>query len=129
MAEKTRNIWIVNGLLAVILALLGAYYVRSGATPAYAAGGGWETDGVMAMSTTGDNERLVLVDTAKQSIMVYKILNKQFRLVGARSYKYDVEIEDSAGTRIEKTGTGASYLEIWQMYQEHLNQKAAGKTP
>ncbi|HYF51944.1 MAG TPA: hypothetical protein VEJ63_21225 [Planctomycetota bacterium] len=117
MSEQTKNKWIVNGLLAVILALLGGYYIRSGVASAFAAGGGWETDGVMAISTVGDNDRLVLVDTTKQNIMVYKILNKQFRLVGARSYKYDVEIEDTAGTKIEQSGTGATYLEVWQFYQ------------
>jgi hypothetical protein len=121
MNENTKNTWMINGLLAVILALLAGYYIHNGSAPAYAAGGGWETDGVMAMSTSGDNERLVLVDTGKQNIMVYKILNKQFRLVGARSYKYDVEIEDSAGSDIEKKGTGATYLDVYGFYQKHIN--------
>lgn len=127
MSENTKNTWMINGLLAVILALLAGYYIHSGSAPAFAAGGGWETDGIMALSTTGDSDRLVLVDTGKQNIMVYKILNKQFRLVGARSYKYDVEIEDSAGSEIEKKNTGATYLEVYTYYQNHVLNQASKK--
>jgi len=127
MSEQMKNKWMINGLLAVILTLLCGYYIRSGMAPAHAAGGGWETDGVMAISTVGDNDRLVLVDTGKQNIMVYKQLNKQFRLVGARSYKYDVEIEDSANTPIEARGQGATYHEVWALYQTYLKDKAAAK--
>jgi hypothetical protein len=127
MSEQTKSKWAINGLLAVILVLLSGYYIRNGVAPVHAAGGGWETDGVMAVATSGDNDRLVLVDTGKQNIMVYKQLNKQFRLVGARSYKYDIEIEDSANTPIEKSGTGATYLEVWTLYQKHLKEKAASK--
>jgi hypothetical protein len=127
MSEQTKSAWLINGLLAVILVLLAGYYVHNSAAPAFAAGGGWETDGIMAMSTTGDNDRFVLVDTGKQNIMVYKILNKQFRLLGARSYKYDVEIEDSADSEIEKKGSGATYLDVYAFYQRHVNKPASSK--
>ncbi|MFH0938833.1 MAG: hypothetical protein V1899_06095 [Planctomycetota bacterium] len=116
MSEKNRNFWIINGLLAVILALLVGLYLNVN-QKAYAAGGGWETDGIMANSFSGGSERLIIMDTKKQNIMSYKILGSgQFRLVGARSYKYDVEIEDSAGTSVE-TGNGKTFSEIFNQYE------------
>lgn len=115
MTDATKQTWTVNALLAVILALLGGYYYQQNSAPAFAAGGGWETDGVVAGTTT-DIERLVVVDTKKQNIMIYKTAQgRALRLVGARSYKYDVEIEDSAGTAIEQ-GNGRTFKEVYDLY-------------
>ncbi len=115
MTEATKQTWTINALLAVILALLVGYYVQQHSAPAFAAGGGWETDGVVAGTTT-DIERLVVVDTKKQNIMIYKTAQgRALRLVGARSYKYDVEIEDSAGTPIE-AGNGRTFKEVYDIY-------------
>jgi hypothetical protein len=119
MNTESKTNWLINGLLSIILALLVGVYIRTSDNSAYAAGG-WETDGIMAMSTAPLNERLVIVDTKKQSICVYKTRTNKFRLFQARNYKYDLEIEDSAA--IEK-GQGASYVDTWTMYLEHLYKK------
>lgn len=117
MSEQSRRAWIINGLLAVILALLLGIYLSFHSQNAYAAGGGWETDGIMLAATQTTNERLVLVDTAKTTIMIYKTAGAgQFRLVGARSYKYDVELEDTAGSTVE-TGSGKTFTEVYHLYQ------------
>jgi hypothetical protein len=117
MSQPSRHAWVVNGLLAVVLALLLGIYINFHSQNAYAAGGGWETDGVMLACTQTTNERLVLVDTQKKNIMIYKTAGAgQFRLVGARSYKYDVELEDTAGSTVE-TGSGKSFTEVYHLYQ------------
>jgi len=112
------NLWMQNTLLLGVLGLLAYVYFGAPATPAHAAGGGWETAGVMAVSTPGaNNERLVLIDTKKQVICVYRNAGLgRFRLVGARSYKYDVEVKDSSGSAIEK-GNGLTYFEMKQYYE------------
>lgn len=114
MNEKPKTRWTINALLAVILALLLGYYFQSPAQKAHAAGGGWDTDGIMALSTAADNERIVLVDSKKQNIMVYKQQGNKFRLVGARSFKYDVEIPDAEG---DKLGNDATFLKVWGAWQ------------
>jgi len=118
--SDTKNSWTINALLAVILVLLCGFYFNSTSKSAYAAGGGWDTDGVMAISTGADNERVILIDTKKMNIMVYKPLGNKFNLVGARNYEYDVQIEDSEGTAIEKSN-GKTYMEVFRIYHELKN--------
>jgi hypothetical protein len=113
MSDKLRINWTINGLLAVILVLLCGYYFQTPMQKAHA-GTGWDTNGIMAM-TTAANESLVLVDTAKQNIMVYKATQQKFRLIGARSYKYDVEVDDTEGTSIVK-GNGATFIDMMKFY-------------
>jgi hypothetical protein len=120
MTSPTKNAWLINGLLAVILVLLVGHYLGSSA-PAYAAGGGWDTDGIMA--TTGfETDRIVLIDTKNKQIMVYKTTGKAFRLVGARSFEYDVLVDDSAGTPIEKAPQGMTWMQMYNMYKAALNK-------
>jgi hypothetical protein len=114
MSDKMKAAWAVNGLLAVIFVLLAGHYWNTPATPAYAVGGGWETNGIMA-GTALDTERIILVDTTTKNIMIYKIIGNSFRLVGARAYDYDVLIEDSAGTPIER-GTGATWRNVRDLW-------------
>ena len=114
-----RETWIINGLLAVILALLVGFYVNRGVPSAAAAVGG---DAVMAMSTSGPADHLVLVDTNNQNIMVYQVRGKgNFGLIGARSYKYDVEMEDTTYVN-QITNVGITFAEAYQMYE--ANRKA-----
>ena len=40
-----------------------------------AAGGGWDTDGVMVTTTATPQERIVLIDTKNQNMMIYKPRN------------------------------------------------------
>jgi hypothetical protein len=121
MSDKTKTVWAINGLLAVIMALLAVYYFKSSPEFAHARGGGWETDGIMAISGTGANENLVIVDTNPdvQTMMVYKGTGGagKFKLIGARSFKYDFELEDSSippGNPI--LTNGATFLQVYQMY-------------
>ena len=108
--------WFENALLLGLLGLLALVYGTLPNKTAQAAGGGWDTNGVMAV-TTGPSERLVLIDTTKKNICVYRNLGAgQFRLVGARSYKYDVEIKDSKATEIER-GNGVTFHEIKKLYE------------
>lgn len=124
MSDNAKTSWLINGLLVAILVLLLGNYAKSHALPsAQAAGGGWETDGVMVLPITNLNERFVLVDTKKQNICVYHgRANGTFGLVGARSYKYDIEIED---TDALKMGTGWNYITTKQYYDN--KDKAAAK--
>lgn len=111
-----RKVWLENAVLGGILALLACVFFVLPSKHAQAAGGGWDTNGVMAV-TTKQNERLVLIDTVKKNLCVYKTLGAgQFRLVGARSYRYDLEVKDSAGTPIEK-GNGLTYIEMKKLYE------------
>ena len=122
MNQTQKTDWIINSLLATILALLVVFYSSNGEQKAFAAGGGWDTNGVMAMTTNGPNNYLVLVDTNKHNIMVYRTQGAgEFRLVGARSYKYDVEMQDTAGSTVEKNGITAD--QVHQIYEEHKNKK------
>ena len=113
----TRNPWFENALLAAIFCLLAYFYATMPESTAQAAGGGWDTNGIMALTTGGQTERLVMVDTNKKNICVYKIRGAgEFRLVGARSYKYDLDMKDTAGTAVEK-GNGVTYIQVRQMVQ------------
>ncbi len=103
MNDAFKNSWVINGLLAVILVLLVGNYLS--AITQHPRLKPLEHGTRMAQwfsQTQGDNERLVVVDTTKQTIMVYHArVGGGFGLVGVRSYKYDVEIED-----LEKRGGG-----------------------
>lgn len=115
-----RRAWLVNLGLAAALAL-AALAIRYVQTPASAAGGSWDTDGVMANTTEGDTERLVIVDTQMKNMTVYKTdATGEFRLVAARTYKHDMDIAfkfgDVAHTPdIEKRG-GITAQRAFEMY-------------
>ncbi len=116
MTDRSKSIWTMNALLAIILALLGTYYVSIPSPSAYAAGGGWETDGIMVTNTASDGERLVLIDTTKKTIMIYRPQTNKFRLVGARSYEYDVQIEDTEAVKM--SGTGVTFMEVFKAWND-----------
>ena len=126
MSENTKTTWLMNGLLAVILVLLAGNYAKNHALPsAQAAGGGWETDGIMVLPVTGLNERFILIDTKKQNLCVYHgRANGSFGLVGARSYKYDIEMEDTE--KLRNVGTGLNYIQVKQLYE---NKDAGAAKP
>jgi hypothetical protein len=120
-----RDLWFENALLLGILALLVGLYAGRPEPRAEAAGGGWETDGVIALSGAGS--KLVLVDTARKNLCIYRTRGLgEFRLVGARSFKYDVEIKDSAGPGggpgdMEKHGW--TYTQVRSRYEADLKVK------
>lgn len=120
----SRDLWFENALLLGLLALLVCVYANLPGRQAQAAGGGWDTDGIIALSG-GTSGKILLVDTLKRNMCLYKTRGGEFRLVGARSFKYDVEIEDSAGSEMEK-GTGWTYHQVWRQYEQGLKAKATG---
>jgi hypothetical protein len=114
--EEKQSLWFQNVLLLGMVALLATLYVLLPDRKAHAAGGGWETDGVLCVSATGD-ERILLIDTQKKTMCVYRTRGLgEFRLVGARNFKYDVEIDDTSGSK-DVEYKGASYLEIKSIYE------------
>ena len=71
-----------------------------------------DTDGIMIGSTTTPVERLVLVDTKKQSIMIFRARQGGgLGLSGIRNYKYDVEMQDTGVTKLPGGGNGWTYVQ------------------
>ena len=117
--ETKRNLWGQNVLLLGLLALLVCVYALLPGQNAHAAGGGWETEGILALSATGET-RVVLVDTRKKAMCVYRTRGLgEFRLVGARSFQYDVEIQDTAKSR-EIEYKGINYFQVKSMYEQQM---------
>ncbi len=118
MNDKLKMDWIVNGLLAVILVLLAGTYLNTFASKtAHAAGqgGGWETNGIMVTSVSGTSERMVLIDTTKQNIMIYHAqTGGRLGLSGVRNYKYDVEMIDTEGRG--KNNPPMTYWDVKNIY-------------
>jgi hypothetical protein len=130
MSDNAKHAWAINGLLAVILAILIAVYASMSGAKAYAAGGGWDTNGVMAI-TANQTERLILINTdpndkiSGQQIMLYRIQGAgKFRLIGARNYKYDVELIDTAASQSTeaKYTAGVTFKEVYDDYQKSINK-------
>jgi hypothetical protein len=121
--SASRDLWFENALLLGLLALLVCVYVNLPSRQAQAAGGGWDTDGIIAFSGTSGG-KILLIDTVKRNMCLYKTRSNEFRLVGARSFKYDVEIEDSAGSEMERTGW--TYHQVWRQYEQGLTKTKAG---
>ncbi len=119
MSSRAKQAWILNAGIAVLF-LVAAVAIRQLNAPVHAAGGGWDTNGIMANTTEGDTERLVLVDTTKKNIMVYKTDGPGvFRLMSARSYRYDTNLPGEAGDtskidEVEKRN-GVSFIRWCEM--------------
>ena len=115
MSSRAKQAWLLNAGLAVMF-LIAAVVIRNISTPVYAAGGGWDTNGIMANTTEGDAERLVLVDTTKKNIMVYKTEGAgQFRLMSARSYRYDAALEDTSKADELEKRNGVSFMRACEL--------------
>jgi hypothetical protein len=115
---NAKKAWLINLFLAMGMGLswwlAGALQSR-----AHAAGGSWETDGILVNTTESDNERLVIVDTEKKQLMVYRTDGVgQFRLVSARNYRYDVEFEDTSKINSIEKRTDGTYLYMYELYQQ-----------
>lgn len=118
-ALSTFNSWALNAALAI--ALIGATVTTHLRSKVNAAGGGWATDGIMANSIDSDQDRAVVIDTDKKQIAVYKIQGSgQFRLVGARDYKYDMLLVDTSKIAEIENKNGITAMRAYELYQEHL---------
>lgn len=115
MSEKTKHEWLCTAALAGAL-LLGAVFTGP-IQRAYAVGGSWETDGILVNTTENDRDRLVLIDTTKQRLMIYRCDRAgSFRLINARCYKYDLELEDtSKAEEFERKG-GATFRRVYELF-------------
>jgi len=94
---------------------------RGGA--ALAGGGG--NDKLIAVTTDGqgmESNRLILVNTTKQKILVYKLTGNDMGLVVVRGYDYDQELQF---TRPGAPGNGYDYETIKKLVEEDRKAKAA----
>ncbi|MHC4914498.1 MAG: hypothetical protein ACYTGB_03320 [Planctomycetota bacterium] len=97
-------------------AMLAAYFGARLASPdagsvALAGGASVSEDrGSMVAVTTaaqgGDSNRLILVDTAKKRILVYRIHSNYMRLIAARPYKFDLKLQTTDSVRVPGNGLG-----------------------
>ena len=120
MNTRAKNSWLLNlGLASAGTITLLLLHLLGAQAPVHATGGSWDTDGILVNTTESEIERLVIVDTRSQSIMVYKTegLGK-FRLTAARSYKYDLELQDTSKNDEIEQHSGATVLRIYDMYEE-----------
>lgn len=121
---STFNAWALN--VALVIALIGAGATAHLRSKANAAGGGWATDGIMANAIDFDNERVVLIDTDKKQIAVYKVQGSgQFRLIAARDYKYDLLLEDTSGVAEIETHNGITAMRAAELWEEHKNRNVS----
>src|ERR1700750_653521 len=117
MNSHAKREWFNTAALAFGLLLAVALLRPMGS--AQAAGGSWDTDGILVNTTESDRDRLVLIDTTKQRLMIYKCDRAgSFRLINARCYKYDLELEDtSKAEEFEKKG-GATFSRVYELFNK-----------
>jgi hypothetical protein len=111
-----RPTWTEALLLVLLGGVLGSLLVRSGsAGSAEALAGGGAAGGVIAVAGYGERSDLFyVVDTARQRICVYRWMNPGLRLVSARAYDYDLEIQDTAADKnIEFKGATRGYVKAY----------------
>jgi hypothetical protein len=124
----TFQLWLENLVLAVLVGVLAWAWWTMPEKQAMAAGGGWDTHGVIA-AVTNPAQRLVVIDTnpSVQTICVYRTSGVgEFRLVCARSYRYDLEVLDSADTDIERSN-GKTFFEVKRSYEASQRNAATKK--
>ncbi len=93
-------------LLGIVITLLLIRGDGIGHREALAGGGG--AAGIIAIAGNGEKADLFyVVDTARQRICVYRWSNPGLRLVAARAYDFDMEVQDSSGDKIIE-GRGAT---------------------
>ncbi|MHC4914618.1 MAG: hypothetical protein ACYTGB_03920 [Planctomycetota bacterium] len=109
-----RPTW-TEALLLVLLGIAVAALILTrgdgiGHREALAGGGG--AAGIIAIAGNGERADLFyVVDTARQRICVYRWSNPGLRLVAARAYDFDMEVQDSSGDKtIEGRGATRHYV-------------------
>jgi hypothetical protein len=123
-SQQNFNGWALNVALAI--ALIGATMTVHLRSKVNAAGGGWETNGVMANSIDSDTDRVVVIDTNTKNMAVYKVQGSgQFRLVGARDYKYDLLLEDTSKVPEIETKNGITAVRAYELYMAHVNRNVS----
>lgn len=125
-----RPAWFEGVLLGAVLTL-GVLYVLERADSrggtARAEGGG-AANNVIALTGTGqESDKLYLVDTARQRILVYKTTGDRLRLVGARGFEYDIEIVDTSGDRNIENSNGATYQYVKAQVEDARRRRMEGQ--
>jgi hypothetical protein len=116
--------WGGNLFLLGCFALLGGLYIRWSGPEARAAG--WDTDGIAAVAEDHVADWLVLVDTKRKTICMYQTQGTgMFRLMTARSYQYDVQLKNTAGQNLEKSG--ATFREAKELYEQQTKRNEVKK--
>ena len=119
-----KKAWLLTASLTAALVVTGVL-VRQFESTVRAADNPVTTGSFLMNTTEGEAERLILVDTQAKSIMVYRTQNcGQFRLVGARSYEFDLELKDTSRSEEIELKGGITYLRAYELYQESLKKKA-----
>lgn len=115
MTPREKQAWLLNlGLVALFLA--ATLLARQFSAPASAAGGSWDTDGMMINTTESDADRLVILDTDKKAIMVYRTEGSgTFRLMSARSYMFDGDLEDASGVAEIENRNGVTFMRACEL--------------
>jgi len=101
-------------LLVMAAAMAAAYFGARFAAPQNGnlalAGGASVGDpqgGLVVATTAGDgsdSNRLVMVDTVKKRLLVYRLQSSYLRLIAARPYKYDMKMLSTDKMRIPGDG-------------------------
>ena len=118
--------WKTLALVAVAVMAAGYLGTRLGSLSrgdvALAGGGG--SNNVIAFSTDGqgqDSNRIVIVNPAKNKILVYRLNNNDMGLIVVRGYEYDQEL---LWTPSNPPGIGYTYEQV--KVQVENARKAAG---
>ena len=115
--------WFTAALLAVIAVLLTLLVVRQPPYPAVIEAAGVGNSGqagsmIAVIGGSDRDHRLYLIDTEKKRICVYRNLGDRFRVVGMRTYRWDMEFDDSSLLRDIETGKGATATRIKALFNK-----------
>lgn len=124
-AQNATRAWLFNLALALGLALLGVVITAHFNSSTHAAGTGWETDGMMVNTIEGESDRVVLIDTNRKNIAVYKVQGSgQFRLIAARDCRYDLMLEDTSKIPEIEQKHGITAVRAAELWEMHKNSQA-----
>lgn len=121
-----RPAWL-DGLLLGAVLTLGVLYLAPRAGTARAEGGGAANNIIAITGVDGEADKLFLVDTARQRILVYRNVGDKLRLVSVRGYEYDVEIVDSEDDRMISSSQGGTYKYVKAQVEEARRRMMEGR--
>ena len=118
MNPRTLKAWTVNLLIVLALVAAGAAVKKyQSCARADDIAPGVASGEILVNATEGKDEHLVLIDKKNMQIMVYRTQGLgEFRLVTARSYKYDLEIPGDTSQSREVENNGITYARAVELY-------------
>jgi len=116
----SRPSWFQTALMVVVAVLTTLLLVRPSPYPSViqaADVSGQSTSGrsgniIALVGNSTSDHRLYLIDTEKKRICVYRNIGDRFRVVAMRTYRYDMEFDDSSLFSDIETGRGATASRI-----------------